>query len=186
MGAVNPVDARLATFLAGRTPLVTEPQAWGDALRFDVAVYLGTELPPPPLVTSVRAIVRRADTVMVLRDHVSRHILPGGRREPGESPEETLRREVREETGWSLGPLEALGFMHFHHLTPRPPGYAYPYPDFCQIVYAAWAVDLDESAIVADEYVRGTEFVPLAAVPAVALSHRERLLLGAALALDPP
>ncbi len=34
---------------------------------------------------------------------------PGGRREPGETPEETARRELLEETGLSVGPLVRLG-----------------------------------------------------------------------------
>lgn len=189
MGTVNASDARderLVTFLAGRTPRITEPLTWGNALRFDVAVYLGADLPPLPLVTSVRAIVRRENAILVQQDRDSRHILPGGRCETGEEPEVTLRREVREETGWSLGPVTVLGFMHYHHLTPRPPGYAYPYPDFCQIVYAAWAVDLDKSMVLDDEYVLGTELVPVAEARCMDLSQRERHLLRAALAVGPP
>ena len=189
MGTMNASDAsdeRLVTFLAGRTPQVTEPLTWGNALRFDVAVYLRAELPPLPLVTSVRAIVRREDSILVQRDRDSRHIIPGGRCEADEDPEATLRREVREETGWSIDRLTVLGFMHYHHLNPRPPDYAYPYPDFCQIVYAAWAVDLDESTVIDDAYVLGTELVPVAEVQRMALSQRERHLLGAALALGPP
>jgi 8-oxo-dGTP pyrophosphatase MutT (NUDIX family) len=186
METVNDIDERLAAFLAGQTPRITEPLAWGDALRFDVAVYLGTDLPPLPLVTSVRAIVRREDMILVQEDRDSRHILPGGRREAGEVPEATLRREVREETGWAIGRPTVIGFMHYHHLNPRPPDYAYPYPDFCQIVYAAWAVEFDESAVLADEYVMGTESVPVVDVRRMVLSQREHYLLEAALALDPP
>lgn len=35
--------------------------------------------------------------------------LPGGNREPGEEPEETVRRELLEETGFACGPLVYLG-----------------------------------------------------------------------------
>ncbi len=186
MDPVSDIDERLAAFLAGRTPRITEQLLWGGPLRFDVAVYLGTDLPPLPLVTSVRAIVRRDDSILVQQDRDSRHILPGGRREAAEELEATLRREVREETGWSIERPTVIGFMHYHHLNPRPPDYAYPYPDFCQIVYAAWAVDYDESAVLADEYVMGTEPLPVVDVRRMALSQREHFLLDAALALDPP
>jgi hypothetical protein len=53
-------------------------------------------------------------------------------------------------------------------------------------VYAAWAVELDESAVIADEYVLGSEFRPLAEVQGMDLTQRDRLFLSAALALDPP
>lgn len=35
--------------------------------------------------------------------------IPGGRLEPGETPEEAARREAEEETGWRPGPLRRLG-----------------------------------------------------------------------------
>lgn len=186
MGMVNGRDEGLANFLARRQPSITEPLTWGGGLRLEVAAYLGTDTPPLPLVSSVRAIVRRADTVLVLQDRDSRHILPGGRREADEEPEATLRREVREETGWALERLRVIGFLHYHHLSPRPQDYRYPYPDFCQTVYAAWAVDHDESAVIFDEYVLGSALHPVAEVWEMALAQRDRLFLDAALALDLP
>ncbi|MGE5141036.1 MAG: NUDIX domain-containing protein, partial [Rudaea sp.] len=53
--------------------------------------------------------------------------------------EETLEREVLEETGWSLRDARLLGLLHYHHLEPRPPAYRYPYPDFIQLVFVAEA-----------------------------------------------
>jgi 8-oxo-dGTP diphosphatase len=46
--------------------------------------------------------------VLVVRTDSGRCYLPGGRMEPGESPRETLSREVGEECGWSAqvgGPI---------------------------------------------------------------------------------
>jgi len=59
------------------------------------------------------------------------HLLPGGRREPGESYEETCRREVYEETGLSLCEMIALGFLRFSHLAPASDA------DFLQVVFGA-------------------------------------------------
>ena len=39
-----------------------------------------------------------------------RHQLPGGKLEPGESPEAAARRELAEETGLTVGPLTPAGF----------------------------------------------------------------------------
>ena len=51
-------------------------------------------------------ITRRAAT---LRNHAGQWALPGGRRDPGETIEEAARRELREETGVTLGPDAVLG-----------------------------------------------------------------------------
>ena len=81
--------------------------------------------------TSVRAVVQRGDDVLVLRNPDGVHALPGGRREPGESFEETLRREVLEETGYAIGDPRQLGFAHLQHVGPAQPA------EFFWVVYAA-------------------------------------------------
>ncbi len=85
----------------------------------------------------MRAVVTQGENALVITSPDREHILPGGRREPGESLIETLRREALEEAGWSLRSLRLLGFKHFHHIIPRPDNhpYPYPYPDFLQVVY---------------------------------------------------
>jgi 8-oxo-dGTP pyrophosphatase MutT (NUDIX family) len=174
----------LDSFLAGCTPRVSEPVVWGERMRLSATAYLGQDAPPLRYVTSVRAIVLRHASVLVQQDRDSRHVLPGGRREGDESLESTLRREVGEETGWVLGKVESLGFTHFVHLDPMPPGYTYPYPDFVQLVRVAEAVTYSPETRLDDGYEVGSELLPVAAVRRLPLTHIERIYLDAALRMN--
>ena len=49
------------------------------------------------------------DRVLLVRADNGRFYLPGGRIEPFETPEEALRREIREECGWSARIVGKLG-----------------------------------------------------------------------------
>ncbi len=155
---------------------------WGERMRLRATAYLSGDTPPLAYVTSVRAVVLRNRSVQQDRD--SRHVLPGGRREPGESIETTLRRGVTEETGRSLDRPTLLGFMHFHHLDPKPRDYVYPYPDFCWLIYAAEAASFSADAKLDDGYEVGTGFLPADAVRALPLTGYERVYLDAALRFD--
>ncbi len=128
----------LLRFLASHTPCAELLVRW-EEIELRGRVFIGVPRPPTKYITSVRAAVLRRDEVLVVRDPGETHCTPGGRREPGESLLATLRREVLEETGWGLARIRRLGFIHYHHLTPRPPDYRYPYPDFLQALYAAQA-----------------------------------------------
>jgi len=119
--------------------LQADEQAEWAPLRLRVRTYLTTTLPPLDLVSSVRALVIKGDQILVVRDPISVHILPGGRREAGETLMQTLQREVLEETGWTIRAAHLIGLAHFQHLTPKPDDYRYPYPDFLHLVYVATA-----------------------------------------------
>lgn len=144
----------LASFLSRHTPLAQEMTVWGVSPLRVVSYLLAPADKPPPqaLVTSVRAIVLRGDTVLTLRNRDTTHIVPGGQREGGEMAEATLRREVLEETGWTLDAPALLGFMHFRHLGPKPSGHPYLYPDFVQIVFLAEAAVYLPDALLPDDY----------------------------------
>ena len=176
------MTADLERFLAARTPLAEETAVWAMA-TLNVASYLDDQRPPLDYITSVRGIVFRDDSVLVLRNQDGLHILPGGRRENGERLVDTLRREVLEESGWGIGQVSQLGFMHFHHLTLMPPDYAYPYPDFLWLVCVAEAATFEPSARLADDYEIEAGFRSIAEAQALALSPGERLFLDAAMKL---
>ncbi len=137
------VPEPVSEFLSGRTALAEWSGAWGPH-QLHMSAYLGDKMPPVEYVTSARAVVFRNDSVLVVREPGDEHILPGGRLETRESPEEAARREVIEETGWTMGPISLIGVRHFHHLTPEPPDWPYPYPDFLQVVFVGEAEALSE------------------------------------------
>jgi ADP-ribose pyrophosphatase YjhB (NUDIX family) len=91
----------------------------------------------------VLGIVVRADrAVLFVSPHEASgslaHVLIGGRAQANETLEQTLRREVAEETGWVVEPKQMIGFRHFRHLGPPNPALAdRPYPDMIQPVYIA-------------------------------------------------
>lgn len=174
----------LATFLARYHPRAKGTTVWGDGMiHLQVASFLTDDLPPTEYVTSVRAVVFRDDSVLAFRDQHGVHVLPGGRRERVEALEETLRRELLEETGWRIAQVSQLGCTHFHHLTPEPRDYPYPYPDFLQIVYLVEAVEFVPEAKIPDEFVEQSFFHPISHIRGLGLAPGERLFLDAAIRL---
>jgi 8-oxo-dGTP pyrophosphatase MutT (NUDIX family) len=178
---MNSMDAELADFLASSKCLTEESVTWGDTLSLHVTYYLGVESPPLRYVSSVRAIVFRRDAVIVVRDAENHfHTVPGGRREGEEIPEETLRREVLEETGWTLKNVSPLGFMHFYHLAPAPTDYAYPYPDFLWLIYAAEADKHLPEFQIPDTYEIEVGFHPISEARGLLIEPGCQMLLDAA------
>ncbi len=174
----------LAAFLARYKPVAKGEAVWrGGIIRLRIASYLSRDSPPLAYATSVRSVVRRGEEVLTVRDRDEWHVLPGGRREGGETPEETLRREVLEEAGVRIDPPVQLGFMHLHHVTPEPSGYEYPYPDFLWLVYVSHAGAVDDRARVVDDYEEEAVFRTAAEARMLDLSGESRLFLEAALSL---
>jgi 8-oxo-dGTP pyrophosphatase MutT (NUDIX family) len=170
----------LAAFFAGRTPLAAERVVWPSGIELLCTSYLVDTPPPLDLVTSVRCVVFRGDAVLVVRDPFGVHVLPGGRRELGETLAATLRRELLEETGWSVAEPRLLACLRFRHLTPKPEHYPFPYPEFLQLVYVAEAVAHYPETLLHDPIEGTAAFVPLAEAGALSLRANERALLAAA------
>lgn len=96
---------------------VLEPRAASEADRSGrrAAAVTVTLLPVPgatgtgPLADELAFVLtRRARS---LRAHSGQWALPGGRIDPGETPEQAGRREVAEEVGLHLGPETVLGVL---------------------------------------------------------------------------
>ena len=144
-GRAGGKDQALKAFLQGRTPLAEERLDWSGSgrefvqTRFTYALEAAAS-PPLELVTSVRALLTRGAEIMVLRDPGGVHILPGGRVDDGEGLLDALKRELIEETGWSVrGDPARIGLFHYQIHSPKPARYRYPYPDFLQLLYKAEA-----------------------------------------------
>ena len=144
-----------------------------------IRAYLSDLQPPLEFVSSVRSVVFSGDPVLVIRNRDGIHVLPGGRREPGESIEATLRREVGEETGWTIDAPRLLGFLHFYHLSPKPRDYRYPYPDFLQPIFLSEAAEFDASCLLPDGYELEAGFHRISEVPS--LGYPDAFYLEAAL-----
>jgi 8-oxo-dGTP pyrophosphatase MutT (NUDIX family) len=95
----------------------------------------------------------------------------------------TLEREMREETAWTIADPRLIGFMHFHHLTPKPLGYAYPYPDFLQVVYVVRAAAPLPGAEIEDEWVDDVFFSPVDELEAYAIDAGQQRFLQEALSV---
>ena len=167
-------------FLDRRVPVAREIQVWEDRMEIVASAFLTTDPAPLDLVTSVRTLVFRGDKVLLLRNEDRIHLLPGGRVEPGEAWTDALHREVLEEAGVGVRDVGPLGLVHFHHETPKPRNYAYPYPDFFHLVFVScYASDRNPSEV--DDYEVSAEFVPVSRISArVALGPVDLAFLRAA------
>jgi hypothetical protein len=74
-----------------------------------------------------------------------------------------------------------LGSIHLHHVTPKPDGYGYPYPDFIWLVYVSEARSPEASGRVFDDYEEEAVFRPAAEARLLDLSAQSRVFLEAAL-----
>ena len=151
----------ITDFLEGKTAVSSQPLTWqwhNHPLKMNQQIYLGHDLPPDALSSSVRAILLRENEVMVIRNHQNEpYLIPGGRREPGETILETLRRELLEETGWSVRETAVIATYHFQHLAPKPPDYKYPYPHFFWPIFVAQADQFYPKAIQPEKHAVSSE-----------------------------
>ncbi len=176
--AVVPV---VADYVAGLSPAHEDETVWGDGtMPLRLVTYLTNAPPPVEYVTSVRAVLLDEARVLVVRSQDDTcHLLPGGRREDGESLQETLLRELVEETGYMAECGPQIGVVHFHHLRKAPPGYRYPHPDFIWLVFKTRAVE-HIGGTIEDDWEKESFWRPIKAADTLELSGRDLALLRAA------
>ena len=126
---VPPLRARLADAVAGTVPLPGH-DAHAEMAPFPsraAAETLSTELnggrPAATLVLLYPGAEGEARFVLTvrhgaLRDHAGQVSLPGGRLEPGETPEDAARREAWEEVGVEPSSLDVLGRLTPIYIPP--------------------------------------------------------------------
>ena len=111
----------------------------------ELRLVLTDVLPSMEHVTGAFALVFVGDQLLMtrLRDRARDWDIPGGGVEPGETPEEAMRREVYEETGARLGSARLFACQEIRLLGAKPEGYAFPYPDSYLVFYRAQVISLD-------------------------------------------
>jgi 8-oxo-dGTP pyrophosphatase MutT (NUDIX family) len=153
-----------ATFtasIAHVTPLIDRVVDWPQ-LRLRARTYIGDTAWPDIVASSARAIVFRRGAVVVVRTKDGqRHINPGGQREPGETIEQTVRREVLEECGWAVSDLTPLGFYHFQPLSERPDGFPYRWCDFIHPIFVTEGLAFHRGARDLTQIEAGSSLVPI-------------------------
>jgi ADP-ribose pyrophosphatase YjhB (NUDIX family) len=155
------MHTELEHFLATHECNSSESASWrGGQIELTINSYLTADPPPDLFVTSSRCVIVADNHVLVMTNPAGEHILPGGRRGPGEPLERALAREVHEETGLTIPAGPQIAVFHYHHKTPRPVIYPYPYPDFLNVIHV---VRLAETQVisVADTYELEGVFVPI-------------------------
>jgi len=163
----------LSPFLQ-RYPAFDSWQEEWDGVPLEFRVCLSEELPQPAFVGSVRAIVIRGNQVLLF--HSNLPILSvGGRCEPEESIQQTLLREVAEETGWTVTPLVVIGFIHARHLDSQRPAWNRPAPDF---IDPLWLVSADfYDAAMLETNALASEFVAIDELEALGVDTINRTFL---------
>ena len=175
------MDDDLAEFLSPLAAFAEETRIWSPLGTMRIACYLTDKTPPLRYVSSARAVVIDGDRVLLVQDPDESHIIPGGRLELDETPEEAMRREVIEETGWSLAFCKPIGILHFIHICSMYGGSRRSQPDFLQVVYAGIPGRFHPELREADGYEIGAEFVLIDQVRQMPLGAGQQMFLETAI-----
>lgn len=109
-----------------REALVFPTTRWGAE---SIISFEATEHYPPPELTSiVGGFVFHGGKVVLANVPGRGWEIVGGRIDIGETPEDTFRREARNQVGVTLSHIKMIGVVRIEHMGPEPPNCPYPYP----------------------------------------------------------
>jgi len=121
-----------------------------------VRLTLTGEEPEAGLCSSAYVLAFEGDKILMA--DLDRGVdIPGGHIDPGETPEQAMRRETQEETGAIIGQAQLLGLQQVTLLGDKPVGYAYPYPTSYQLMY--FTRDFQMGVFTEDEDSNGPVFI---------------------------
>jgi ADP-ribose pyrophosphatase YjhB (NUDIX family) len=153
-----------ATTLDRLSPLLDRDDVQWPHARLRRRIFIGDHRWPLVLTTSARAVVFKGSKVVVVRQTDGlRHVEPGGGLEAGETIEAAVRRELAEETGWTVGPLKPLGFVHLQHLKrqPPPPGLTRRWGDMVHALFVTEALTYNRAARDMTQIEVGSRLTPI-------------------------
>lgn len=94
-----------------------------------IDVVASEDLAPISLTTTAFMIPLTQDGKLIMAHNRRRGLeFPGGHIDPGETPCQAAVRECREETGYRVSHIRAIGFQMMTSLGKPPEGYKYPHP----------------------------------------------------------
>ena len=128
------------------------------------------------LVPSVAAVIRDPQGRVLLQEKSAWEgwSLPAGAIEPGETPEQALRREVREETGLTVEPCEILGVFGGSQFR-----YKYANGDLVEYTVVLYRCDvLGKGTTPPDPETPSLRYFGAAELPRIVLPYPEELLFG--------
>jgi 8-oxo-dGTP diphosphatase len=146
-----------------------------------VELVAGGAEPPARLCTSAYAFAFDAAGRLLMADLDRGVDIPGGHLDPGESAIDGMRREVKEETGVTLGAAKLFAVQKVTVAGPKPENYPYPYPESYQLFY--FSTELTVGRFATDEDSKGPRFVAPEEAGGIPWLQRNRAVYELALAL---
>ncbi len=99
--------------------------------------------PPASLTTAALGLIFDKNKLLMTRLVKRGWDIPGGHIEQGETPEETVRREIYEETAVKVKNLNLFAYEKFILHGEEPQNYKYPYPVSYQLFYLGFVDVVD-------------------------------------------